>query len=216
MAVTPATPVLTRAHPFKAVVTRGIFSGGRVAQLHGQANAFAGHINFSHAHFNDVTGFDHLTCVSGELVAKLTHMNQTVLMHANINKCTKGRYVANGAFKLHAFTQVFDVFNTFIETRHFEVRARVAARFFKFKQNVFNRDHAKPVIGKQLRLERFKHVGAPHQLSHRLAGVQNNLLNHRVGFRVYTRHVQWIGAGVQPQKTSTLFKSFSPQAGNFE
>ena len=53
-----------------------------VAELHGEANAFASHIDFSHFNFDDVASLHHFTCVGDELVAELTHVNQTILVNA--------------------------------------------------------------------------------------------------------------------------------------
>ena len=143
-------------------------------------------------------------------------MDQTVLVHANINECTKSRHVAHCALKLHALAQILDVVHTIVEARHFKIRTRVAARFFELSDDVFNRDHTKLVVGKQLGLEGFEHVRAAHQLAHGPAGMQHDLLNHAIGLWVNAGHVERVSAGVQAKKTSTLLKGFGTQASNFQ
>ena len=143
-------------------------------------------------------------------------MHQAVLVHTYVDEGAKGGDVADRAFEHHAFFQVLDVFHAVIETRHLEVRARVAARLFQLGQDVLDRDDAKFLVGKQLGAQRFQHVGAAHEFGHRLAGVQHDLLDHRVGFGVNAGAVQRVAAGVQTQKPGALLESFGAQAGHLE
>ena len=73
-----------------------------------------------------------------------------VLVHAQVHKGAKGRHVADRAFQDHAGLQVADVLHALVEARHLEVRARVAAGLFQLAQDVFHRDDAELLVGKQL------------------------------------------------------------------
>ena len=137
-------------------------------------------------------------------------------MHADVNERAKSRHVADRAFEHHAFFQILDVFHAVVETRHLEVRARVAARLFQLSQDVFDRDDAEFLVGKQLGAQRFEHVGTAHEFSHRLAGVQHDLLDHGVGFGVHAGAVQRVAAGVKTQKPCALLEGFGAQAGDLE
>jgi len=80
---TGATWALLCGGALKTVVTGAPAAFGRCAELHGQRNTFARHIDLHHLHLDDVTGFDHLTCVVDKLVRELTHMHQAVLVHSS-------------------------------------------------------------------------------------------------------------------------------------
>ena len=129
-------------------------------------------------------------------------------MHTDVDEGTKGGYVADGALKRHALLQVLDIFHPVIEARHLEVWAWVAARLFQLGDDVFDGDDAKLLVGKQLWLERFEHLGAAHQLGHWLARVRHDFFNHRVGFGVHARHVQRVATGAQAQEAGALLKGF--------
>ena len=101
-----------------------------ITQLHGEANAFACYIHFSHFDFDNIACLDHLTCVGDEFVAELTDVNQAILVDTQINKGAKGRHVAHSAFQNHAFLQIAYVIHTLIETCHLEIWAGVTSRFF--------------------------------------------------------------------------------------
>ena len=142
-------------------------------------------------------------------------MHQAILVHADINERAKSRHIADRAFKLHAFAQVLDIFDAVVKPRNLEIRPRVTPRLFQLGQDIFDGDHAKFFVGKQLRFQAFEHVGAAHELTYRLARLRHDLLDDRVGFRVNTGHIQRVAARAQPQKTGALLKGFSTQAGNF-
>ena len=190
--------------------------GGCGIHFHGQADAFTGHVHFQHFDFDDVAGFHHFAGVGDELVAELADVNQAVLVHAQVHKRAKGGNVADRAFQHHVDLQVFDVFHAILQLGHFEVGARVAAWLFEFAQNVFDGDHAHGVVGKQLGLEGFEHVGAAHQLGDGFAGLRHDALDHRVGFWVNRGHVQRVVATAYAQKARALLKCFGTQARDLE
>ena len=143
-------------------------------------------------------------------------MHQAVLVHTYVDEGAKGGDVADRAFEHHAFFQIFDVFDAVVETRHLEVRARVTARLFQLGEDVFDCDDAEFLVGKQLGAQRFEHVGTAHELGHRLACVEHDLLDHGVGFGVNAGAVQRVAAGVQTQKPGALLEGLGAQAGHFE
>ncbi len=116
-------------------------------------------------------------------------MHQPVLVYAQIHKRAKGGYVADCAFKHHAFLQVGNVFYAFVKAGYDKVGTRVAAGFFELGQDVFYGDNAKLGAGKLLGLELFEHFGTPHDLRNGFARSSNDLLHHRVGFGVYACHI---------------------------
>ena len=142
----------------------------RIAQLHRQADALARHIHLHHLDLDDVAGLDDFARVVDELVRQLAHMHQAVLVHAQVDEGAELGHVAHRALQDHAFAQVADVVHAVVEARHLEVRARIAAGLFQLAQDVLDRDHAELLVGKQLGPQRLEHVGAAHQLGHRLAG----------------------------------------------
>ena len=83
---------------FEAIVFHAIFSDSCRIELHGQANAFAEHIDFEHFDFDDVASFHNLTCICDEFITQLADMDKTVLVHAQIDECAKCRNVTHSAF----------------------------------------------------------------------------------------------------------------------
>ncbi len=68
-------------------------------------------------------------------------MDQTVLMHADIDEGTEGRDVGDNTFQLHAGLQILHLLDTFLEGRRLEFRARVAAGLFQFLDDVGDGGH---------------------------------------------------------------------------
>jgi hypothetical protein len=59
-------------------------------------------------------------------------------MHADIDECTERGDVGHYAFQYHLRTQILDLVHTLLEDCGGEFGARVAARLFKFAQDVSN------------------------------------------------------------------------------
>ncbi len=135
-------------------------------------------------------------------------MNQTVLVHAQIDKRAEGSHVADRAFEHHVDFEVFDVFHAVLQFGHLEVGARVAAWLFEFAQDVFDGDHAHGVVGKQLWLQSFEHIGTAHQIGHGLARVSHDSFDCRVGFGMNRRHVQRVVTIADAQEARALLKGF--------
>ena len=152
--------LLAAAGGLEAVVAAAgfAFACGRV-ELHGEADAFTAHVYFQHFDFDDLPSFNDFACVFHKLVCQLAHVYQPVLVYAQIHKRAKGGYVADCAFKHHAFLQVGNVFYAFVKAGYDKVGTRVAAGFFELGQDVFYGDNAKLGAGKLLGLELFEHFG---------------------------------------------------------
>jgi hypothetical protein len=90
--------------PLTRATLKTIFSGAlrigrcRIVQLHGEANALSSHIHLGYFDFYNVAGLHDFTRIRDEFVAKLTDVNQAVLVNTQINKGTKGSHVAHCAF----------------------------------------------------------------------------------------------------------------------
>ena len=143
-------------------------------------------------------------------------MDQTVLVHAQVDKGPKCGHVADGALQHHAHFQVFEVFHALLELGHLEIGSGVAAGFFQLDQNVFDGDDAHGVIGEQLGLEGFEHVGAAHQFGDGFARLGHDALHHWVGFGVYRCHIQRVVTPSDAQKTRALLEGFGAQTTHFE
>ena len=149
-------------------------------------------------------------------MAELTHVDQAVLVHTQINERAKGSHVAHRAFEHHALFQILDVFHAVVETRHLETGARVTAGLFKLAQDVFHGDDAERLVGKQLRAQGFEHVSAAHQLGHWLGGVCHDFFDHRIGLGVHAGHVQRVATAANSQKPCALLESFGTQTGHLQ
>ena len=89
---------------FKFIFTTALrIVGAGVTELHGQSNALAGHIYLSHFDFDDVARLHHFSGICNEFVAQLTHVNQAILVNAQIDEGAKRSHVADGPFQNHAF-----------------------------------------------------------------------------------------------------------------
>ena len=64
-----------------------------------------------------VARLDHLVRVLHEPVGQLADMDETVLMHADIDEGAEGRDVGHGAFQHHAGFQILDVLDAVGEGR---------------------------------------------------------------------------------------------------
>ena len=69
--------------------------------------------------------------VFDEAIRKLADMNQSILMHADINEGPKGRNVCHCPFKRHAGFEVADAVDAISEGGCFKCRTRITTRFFQ-------------------------------------------------------------------------------------
>ena len=67
------------------------------------------------------------------------NVDQTVLVHAEIDKSAEVGDVGHAAFELHAFLQVGDFPHVLAKLRHNELIARIASRFQKLVTNISDR-----------------------------------------------------------------------------
>ena len=74
-------------------------------------------------------------------------------MHTNIDEGTKRGNVGYHAFQNHARLQIAQFLHAILESSGFEFRARIAAGFFQFFQNIRHGRHTEALIGILLRVE---------------------------------------------------------------
>src|SRR5262249_53441956 len=89
-----------------------------------------------------VAGADHLARVFDEAVAEPRDVNESVLMHADVDERPEVGHVGDDARTGHSRLQVFDLVNVFAVGEGRELIARVAARFGKFGDYVREREFA--------------------------------------------------------------------------
>ena len=74
-------------------------------------------------------------------------MYQAILMHTDIHKGAEVSNVGHCAFQNHPGNQVGNFFHTILELRGFKFRARVAAGFIQFFDDVSHSRNTKFFIG---------------------------------------------------------------------
>ncbi|MDT4853997.1 hypothetical protein FQZ97_882820 [compost metagenome] len=121
-------------------------------------------------------------------------MDKSVLMHADIDKGTKGRNVCDGAFKHHTGFQVLDVIDAVGKGRGFEARTRITARLIKLGDNIAYGWQTETLIDKDARIEAFECCAITHKAAHITTTGGNNLFGNAIGFRVNGGRIKRLGA----------------------
>ena len=112
-------------------------------------------------------------------------MNQTVLMHADIDKCAERGNVGDDTFENHAGLQVGEFFDAVLKGGGLEFGARIAARFFEFFQDVGYGRYAEFLVGIFFSAQGFQQLAVAHHRLHVFLYVGENFLDQGIGFRMH-------------------------------
>jgi len=104
--------------------------------LHAERDAAALEVDLGHSHLDMLMQLDDFVWISDEAVGKLRHMNQAVLMNADVDEAPELRDVRHDARQEHAHLQVANLFHSAVELEHFSLASRVAPRFFQLVHDV--------------------------------------------------------------------------------
>ena len=101
-------------------------------------------------------------------------------MHADIDERAERGDVGHHAFQHHTRHEVADVFDAVGEARSLEFRARVAAGFFQFLDDVAHSRQAEAFIGELFEFQVAQGCGIADQLCNRAAASLDDALDHRI------------------------------------
>ena len=138
-------------------------------------------------------------------------MDQAILMHADIHKRAKVGDVGHRTFQHHPWQQVVHGLDTVSKGRRFELRTRIAARFFQLFNNVGNGWHTKFVVSEINGFQVAQGAAVAHEILQRLLGGGQDAFHHRVRFRVNGGGIERVIAVVDAQEARALLKRFWPQ-----
>src|SRR5262249_41689891 len=107
--------------------------------LHRQTDSLARNIHFNDCDIYLLLNRNCFIRIFDKLIAKVTDVNQSILVDAYINECSECRYIRNNTGELHADLQITDGMDPFREAEEFELLSRVATWFFQFSENIGKR-----------------------------------------------------------------------------
>ena len=131
------------ARPRAAALTAGLgglrFAGRRLRSgfeqsLDGESNALGLHVRAQHLHLHDLADLHDLVRVLDVAVGELADVNQSVLVHADIDECAEVGHVGDHALQNHSRLRVGDLAHAFGEAGRQELLARIAARLLQLFQ----------------------------------------------------------------------------------
>ena len=154
--------------------------------------------------------------VADEFVGQLADVHQPVLMHTNIHERAEGRDIGHSPFQHHAGAQVGYGLHAIGKGRSAEFGARVAARLFKFRQNIAHCGQAEAVIDEICGRKRAQDRRSRHQRAQVLAGGLHDPAGQIIGFGVHGGGIERFGGIADAQEPCRLFKGFRPKAGDFQ
>src|SRR5690606_29812756 len=115
---------------------------GSIVETHAQADTTALLVHFDHLHLHHVAGLHHAVRVLDELVRQGGDVDQTVLMHADVDEGSEVGDVCNRTFQNHAGHEILQIFHAFLQLGRLEFTTRVATRFFQLGDDVLHGRHA--------------------------------------------------------------------------
>lgn len=186
--------------------------------LHGQGNALFAGIHAQHLDAHDVAHLEQLARVLDEFIADLGHMDEAVLMHAEIDKGTEVDDIAHGAGQLHAGLEVVQPHDIAAQQGLGQAVADIAARLAELGHNVVQgrlahaqqRTEGPGALGLNGAGQPRQPVGA--DLSGRVAAGVQQRLGGRVAFRVDGGRIQTVLGLGQPQEARALLIRLGAEA----
>ena len=158
--------------------------------LHRQGNATAREINRLHRDRHLLPNLHDVIRVFHKPVSELTHMDQAVLMYADVDKGAKCNDVCHDTLQHHSRRQMFRLGDVVAERRRYETLARVAAGLPQLTHNVVQRRQAD--IGRDVRrrVERRQDGVVPNQLLQRDAKVLGHACHQPVAFGMHRAGIE--------------------------
>ena len=140
-AATIATAGLV-ATPFTVTATVIAAAFGLALRAQGQGNPPPRQINIEHAHGEFLANTHHRARIFHEGVTKLRHVNQPVVVHADIDEGAESRNIGDHTLKHHAWLQIFHLGDIFAKLRWIKRLARIAPGLAEFCRNILERKFA--------------------------------------------------------------------------
>ncbi len=153
----------------------------------------------------------HFGRVLYKTVGKLADMHQTILVDANIDKGTEGSNIGNNAGQFHAGLEIVHLRHAFLEGEHFELLARIPARFGQLRHNVVQRGHPDGVGDVGLQLNFLTQVTVAHQIGDRAVQIPGHGVHKTVAFRMHRAGVERLFAVAQTQETGCLLEGLGTE-----
>ena len=146
-------------------------------------------------------------------------MHQTVLMDADIDKCSEVNHIAHRAGQLHARREIGDIQHICAQHRRRQVLARITARLFQLRRDVQQRHlaHAKRLgeLSCALVFHARTHASdaSPAQILRVVTQICQQRLRRRIALRMHRRRVQRIAAP-HAQESCTLLVRLRSELGH--
>ena len=106
-------------------------------------------------------------------------------MHADIHKCAEAGHVSHNTFQAHAWFEVSNFLDPFLEGCGFELRARIATRLFQFTQNVLHCRQSKSLVSKLSRVKLAQCGCITNQCTHVPTRIRENPMHYRISLRMH-------------------------------
>ena len=139
-------------------------------------------------------------------------MDQSILMHANIDEGAESRDIGDHAFQHHAGLQVRDLLDPLLEGGRLERRARIAAGFFKLLQNIRDGGKAEGCIDEVLWPQGTQGRGIADQHVDVALGGFDDAPHDRIGFGMHARLVKRVITIADAQKTGAQLERLGTEA----
>ncbi len=107
-----------------------------------EGDAFGLSICAQYFHLHDLPHFYGFARILDVSVRKLTNVNQSVLMHADIDESAELSHVGYNAFQNHSRLCIANFANAFSEAGGHKLVARITARVLQFIENVIESEFA--------------------------------------------------------------------------
>ena len=145
-------------------------------------------------------------------VCHLGHVNQTILMHADIHKCTKINNITDSSLQNHSLFQVLHLQNIGTKDRFRHVVTRVAGRFFQFFYDVAESDLTDSQLFRHLLVISYLKRKTKQISGYYIFGFITKFLKKCgscvIALRMYTCGIQRIFTSGNTHETCTLLKCF--------
>lgn len=184
-AVTRSAVVLAIA----AIVAIGCSLGGGAAvdfdhALEAEADALSGDVDFGDGGLHLLADLDDFVGIFDEVVGELADVCEAVLVDADVDEGAECGDVGDDAGELHAFLQVGDFVDAFLELDELKLGAGVASGFGELLHDILKRGEADFFCSVFLDINLVARSGIGHEVLDADGEVLGHLLEQRVAFRV--------------------------------
>jgi hypothetical protein len=147
-----------------------------------------------------------LSSIFDKGVTELADVDETILMHADVHKGTKGGDVGDDAWQLHADGQILHVIDAISKVEGFKLFARVTTWLGELVHDVLQRRQSDFFTDVFYQIQVMAQIHFLHEVSDGAAKISRHLFHQRITLRMHGAGIQRMLSATNAQEAGGLLK----------